>query len=270
MLCDHHTHTHLCGHAAGEPVDYARAAREAGLSALGVADHNPMPGAFDDWRMRLDDLPRYIDMVEAAREAVAPFPVRLGLEVDYLEGGEAWVEELAGRADWDYFIGSVHYIAPGWDVDNERWKARLRAAPADSVWQTYYRLVEKSIRSELFDIIGHVDLPKKFGHAPPDSLETLFMPCVEAAVECGVAFEINTSGWHKDCHEQYPSGILLRHLSEAGVQIAIGSDAHDPRHVARDFSRAVGLAREAGFRHIVSFEKRAAATVPLTDLPAYS
>ena len=70
-LADYHTHTPLCRHAEGWPVDYARVAVERGLGELGFADHNPMPEQFDDWRMLRDELPRYFEAVEEAR---AQFP----------------------------------------------------------------------------------------------------------------------------------------------------------------------------------------------------
>jgi histidinol-phosphatase (PHP family) len=47
-------HTPLCLHADGWPVDFARRAVELGIGEIGFADHNPMPGQFDDWRMNLE------------------------------------------------------------------------------------------------------------------------------------------------------------------------------------------------------------------------
>ena len=108
---DYHMHTPLCHHAEGWPKEYAAVAVERGLDEIGFSDHNPMATAFDDWRMSIDDLPRYLDEVEEARDAFANrLTIRCGLECDFLEGQEAWIEELSQKADWDYLIGSVHYI----------------------------------------------------------------------------------------------------------------------------------------------------------------
>lgn len=68
MLTDYHTHTPLCLHAEGNPVDYARHAQKIGLAEIGLSDHNPIPEHFDDWRMLLSDLPRYFELVQEARE----------------------------------------------------------------------------------------------------------------------------------------------------------------------------------------------------------
>ena len=47
---DYHIHTTLCHHAVGDPIEYVQAARSAGLTEIGFADHNPMPEQFDAWR----------------------------------------------------------------------------------------------------------------------------------------------------------------------------------------------------------------------------
>src|SRR5260221_179033 len=98
-------------HAEGAPGEFIEAAKRAGLAEIGFSDHNPMPEPFDDWRMNLDELPHYLDFVAEAR--ASGFPVRLGLECDFIPGRESWIEKLAGMAEWDYLIGSVHYLASG-------------------------------------------------------------------------------------------------------------------------------------------------------------
>ena len=65
--CDYHLHTPLCHHATGWPIDFARRAVELGFSEIGFSDHSPMSEQFDDWRMALADLPRYLEAVEEAR-----------------------------------------------------------------------------------------------------------------------------------------------------------------------------------------------------------
>jgi histidinol-phosphatase (PHP family) len=75
----------------------------------------------------LSDLPRYFELVQEAREALPGFPIRLALECDHIEGYQQWIDETAGMAEWDYLIGSVHYIHDGVAVDDpkhvSRWKA---------------------------------------------------------------------------------------------------------------------------------------------------
>jgi len=258
-LTDYHTHTPLCHHAEGWPIDYARVAVERGLAELGFADHSPMPAAlepFDDWRMALDDLPRYFESVDSARAAFPQLPIRLGMEVDYLAGHEPWIEQLAGMADWDYLIGSVHYIAPGWDVDNPAHLSRFETQPIAEIWQLYFAAYERCIRSGLFDFVAHPDLPKKFGHRPEGDLRRFYEPVIAALAETGTPFEINTAGLRKPALECYPTLEFLKLARQAGVGLLINSDAHAPQEVGAGFETGLSLAKEAGFTELVRFEGR--------------
>ena len=139
-LADYHTHTPLCRHAEGQPWQYVDAALAAGLAEYGVADHAPQtPEPFDDWRMLMEELPSYLDWIAAARDhAAGRLPVRAGLECDWLAEGQPWIERLAGMADWDYLIGSVHYL-DGWDFDNPVWLGRWAQCDVADAWQRYWR-----------------------------------------------------------------------------------------------------------------------------------
>ena len=266
MLTDYHTHTPLCLHATGNPVDLAARAVELGLAELGISDHNPMPEYFDDWRMLISDFPAYLALVEEARERYPQLPVRLGLECDYLEGRESWIEETASMAEWDYLIGSVHYLAPGWDMDNpkhlSRWKTE---ADVEEIWSAYWKLYERCIRSQMFDFYAHPDLAKKFGLRPTGDLRRYYEPVIQALVDTGAVMEVSTAGLHKEVAEIYPAQGMIEMAFAAGVPVVINSDAHAPGEVGRDFDKALTAVRAAGYRETVRFCKRERSVVPLPE-----
>ena len=255
---DYHLHTPLCGHAVGEPLEYIAAARARGLEEVGFSDHCPMPGPepFDDWRMRRADLPGYIDLVLAARAQSAPFPVRLGLECDFIAGQENWIEQLAALAPWDYLIGSVHYLAPGWDFDNPKWIGRFSEMPVEDIWHLYWSAYERCISSGLFDFVAHPDLVKVFGHRPAGDLRRYYEPAVAAAAAAGVAVEVSTAGLRKPVGELYPAAAFLELACEAGVAVVINSDAHAPDQVGSDFALAEQAVRAAGYIETARFQAR--------------
>ena len=263
MNPDYHMHTPLCHHATGHPAEYAREAMRKGLPEIGFADHNPMPEAFDDWRMGIKELPRYFELIEEAREKTPGFPIRLGLECDYLPGQEDWILKLAGMARWDYLIGSVHYLAPGWAVDNPAYVGRYHQCPPADLWSLYWSAFEKCVRSRLFDFIGHPDLVKIFGSRPGGDLNRYYEPVVAALAECGGAFEINTAGLRKPVHELYPALDFLRLARQGGVPLVINSDAHAPEQVGMDFDVARALARKAGYESTLRFAGRKRTEVAL-------
>jgi histidinol-phosphatase (PHP family) len=262
-LADYHVHTPLCHHATGWPTEFAARAVELGLGELGFADHNPMPERFDDWRMLREDLPRYFEEVEKARAQFPQLTIRLGLECDYLAGREAWIEELRGMAEWDYFIGSVHYLPDGVEVDNPQFISRYRDGNVDEIWASYWKTYEAAIRSGLFDFVAHPDLPKKFGFRPDGDLRRFYEPVIAALAHTRTPFEINTAGWRKACTEQYPSREFLELAHAAAVPLLINSDAHSVAELAYGFLKAVALAKSVGYLATVSFNRRQCSFVPL-------
>lgn len=261
-LADYHLHTPLCHHATGWPTEFAAHAVDLGLEEIGFADHNPMPAHFDDWRMAREDLPRYLEEVEKARAAFPELRIRVGLECDFLDGREAWIDELRGMADWDYFIGSVHYLPEGWEVDHPKYVGR-HVGDVEQIWTSYWATYERCIRSRLFDFVAHPDLPKKFGFRPDGDLRRYYEPAIAALAETDTPFEINTAGWRKDCAEQYPARQFLELAHAAQLPLLISSDAHAVAELAAGFPEAVALAKSVGFTHTVRFHRREKSLVAL-------
>ncbi len=261
MNADYHTHTPLCLHAEGEPEQYIDAALEKGMVEYGISDHAPMGGKshsepFDDWRMTCDKMPEYLEWIARAKEhANGRIPVRAGLECDWLPGCESWTEELRGMHDWDYLIGSVHYIADKWDFDNPAWFAKWAETDVDQAWEFYWEAYTNMADSGLFDIMGHPDLIKKFGFKPEGDLSRYYEPAIDAIATSGTIIELNTAGWHKPCAEQYPHSEFLELARDAGIDLIISSDAHAPSEVGRDHDKARLLAKAAGYTQTTLINK---------------
>ena len=263
MPADYHSHTPLCHHASGTPGDYVEAALAAGVTEYGISDHAPTESPFDDWRMDAAELPAYFDWITEARACAAGrLPVRAGLECDWLPGCRSWIEALADRFAWDYLIGSVHYLGD-WNFDGPKWIGRWEELGVEEGWTRYWEAYAEMARSGLFDLLAHPDLIKKFGQRPDGDLARFYEPAVEAIAAAGCAIELNTAGWHKPCAEQYPAMEFLALAGSAGISLAISSDAHAPEEIGRDFSKAINLAREAGFTTTVLFANRQRLEEPL-------
>jgi histidinol-phosphatase (PHP family) len=257
LPADYHMHTPLCRHAQGEPVEYAARAVALGFSEIGFSDHSPMrEDDFDNWRMAAGQLDDYVAKVQRARREFPQLAIKLALEVDYLPGHEAWIRELAARHPWDYFIGSVHYVSDSWAVDNPEKLSEWKLRNPTEVWTIYFERLTMAAASGLFEIIGHADLPKKFGFLPDRDLTPVFNRFLAAAKASGTAIELNTAGLRKACREIYPSRTILDLARRAGVGITFGSDAHAPAEVGADFAAALELAAAVGYTHWCRFTGR--------------
>ncbi len=257
LPADYHMHTPLCRHAVGEPDEYARRALEIGLTEIGFSDHSPMrQDNFDNWRMNFSQLDEYVEKVRRTQKNFPQLTIRLALEVDFIPGHEDWIRELAARHPWDYFIGSVHYVSDSWAIDDPQKLSEWKNRDSFEVWRICFERLTKAAESKLFEIIGHADLPKKFGHKPPDNYTKLFEPFLDAAKKSGCTLDVNTAGLRKDCKEIYPSREILKLAFEKGVPITFGSDAHAPDEVGMNFAEAIQLARGVGYKEFCRFEKR--------------
>jgi histidinol-phosphatase (PHP family) len=131
------------------------------------------------------------------------------------------------------------------------------------IWSAYWRAYEECIRSGWFHFVAHPDLPKKFGYRPKGDLRRFYEPAIQALVDTGVAYEVNTAGLRKDCRELYPAREFVELAREAGVPVLINSDAHAVSELGAGFSEAVELLRACGYRETLRFELGRPLRVPL-------
>jgi histidinol-phosphatase (PHP family) len=191
-------------------------------------------------------------------------PIRLGLECDFIPGKEGWIRELATKAQFDYFIGAVHYITPDWDVDNPLKLARWKDQPVEEVWTKYFKAMTQAAQSGLFDFMAHPDLVKKFGHRPKGDLRPYYKETLDAIEAAGIAMEVSTAGLRKEVMEIYPSKQLLEEAFRRNIPILISSDSHAPTEVGYEFNRALKMAKEVGYRKLCAFRNRERILMPIS------
>lgn len=256
-IVDYHMHTPLCGHAVGEPEEYADRALALGLKEIGFSDHAPfvvkdLPGI----TMKNDELPVYHKMIETVRaQFKGRLDIRVGIEADFVPGYEERTKNIVDGYPYDYVLGSVHFIK-NWGFDNPEERRDWAEHNVNTVYRDYYELLRRCARTGFYDIIAHPDLVKKFGHRPSEDLTADLEETAKVFKETGMAIEINTSGLRKEVKEIYPSLWNLEIYAKAGVPLTFGSDAHDPNEVGRDFDKAVALAKQAGYKEYVMFKRR--------------
>src|SRR5262249_22025872 len=205
----------------------------------------------------------YIQDVERCRTRyAADITIRLSTEADFIPGHEQRLESILRGYDWDYVIGSVHFI-DGWGFDDSRYRSKFASHDIDALYAHYFDLVGDSAETGLFDTIGHCDLVKKFGHRPAVDQSLAYTSLAARLSGAGVCVEVNTGGLRKPVGEAYPHPSLLQALRQANVPVTFGSDAHAPQEVAHEMGVACELMREAGYSEFVKYNGRRRTSVPL-------
>jgi histidinol-phosphatase (PHP family) len=252
MLLDYHMHTHLTD-GTGVPADYARVALARGVAEICCTDHAPLANRDTDWTMKKSDLASYVGLVRDAQRRFPDFPIKLGLEVDYIPGHEDWIRELAGLYPWDFLLGSVHYLG---DFPVDRSRDDWQGQDVDARWREYFAVWKQAAASGLFDSLAHPDLPKKFNFRPSSDFTGIFDDALRTVAGKGVAIEVSTAGLRKPCREIYPSLAFLRTANRHGIPVTLGSDAHIPEDCGLDFDKAVTHLRAAGYSQIARYSLR--------------
>jgi histidinol-phosphatase (PHP family) len=268
MLTDYHLHLRpdgteqLAADAFTEAnvARYLEAASVAGITELGVSEHvYRFLQALDVWKhpywveQATDDLDAYCEFVRTT-------PLRLGVECDWVPGAEERIEPLLASRDFDYVVGSVHFIGEGENaVDDPDWDAWQTSADPEDVWRRYFSYLADAARSGLYDILAHPDLVKVWGKGKPfpeGDLARFYEPAIEAIAESGIAVEISTAGLRKPVGEIYPAPRFAELCVAAGAAFALSSDAHAPEQVGFEYAAAVDLMRGWGIEEVCVFEKR--------------
>ena len=262
ILFESHSHTPLCNHADGEPTEYAAVAYEGGLRGLIVTCHNPMPNKFSHHvRMREDQFNEYVDLVaRTTDEWQGRVDVRLGLEADYFEGHEAYLEKQLSSADFHFVLGSVHPQIP-------EFRAKYWQPDEVEVQRTYFQLLAKSAETGLFDSLAHPDLVKNHTHKvwQPAAIMNDICAALDRIAATGVAMELNTSGLNKTISEMNPFPQMLKEMHQRNIPVTLGADAHQPNRVSDGYEQAMQILAECGYTHVSFFTDRKRNDVAISD-----
>ena len=239
---------------------YRASATERGIEELGVAEHvYRFTQALEVWQHELwrhsarDDLDAYCAFVREETD------LKLGIEADFIPGGEDRMAELLSGRDFDYVVGSIHFVGDG-ALDYDRYDIWSAASAPEKVWQHVLRVAGAGRRQR---DVRHPRPPgsrQVLGPAsargPDGDPRRFYEIAMEAIAASGIAVEVSTAGLRKPVGELYPARAFLEMVVDAGNPIALSSDAHTPEDLGRDYDQALELLGELGVSELAVFERR--------------
>lgn len=235
-----------------------------GIGVFGFSDHAPID---EEHRagitMSPEEMETYISMIQEVMTDNTEIAVRLGLEVDY-PFFDSLDKSYLTDPRFDYIIGSCHFI-DSWPFDHPDYADEFSTRELTSVYARYYTILKEMVSTGFFNIVGHLDLVKKFGHRLDNPVTPELIQLGQTMAEYDVAYEINTSGKFKPVGEIYPSQEIVDHFFQLNVPVTIGSDAHAPEEVGRAHPEALAMLKKAGYRKISTFEKKKRTDIPIHE-----
>ena len=273
---DLHNHTKY-SHGANTPAEMYAKAKEVGLKLMGFSEHSPRPLGFNythEYREALQrHLPDYVREVTEIREQAKQDPkfcqVLFGMEMDWLKGELDFMTKSAQAFDFDYLIGSVHFI-DHWGFDDGRTPWNNASQEECEKWYEEYFLAWRDmLKSKLYNIAAHPDLIKIFSVEQfhiwlkkKESLE-LIRSCLAELKASGMAMEISSAGLRKACAEIYPAKEIMSLAREMDLHISFASDAHTIKDVGYGLDQLAQYAKSFGFTTQVFFDHGRMTELPI-------
>ena len=242
MKCNYHTHSTWCD-GKDSPRRMIQAAIARGFEAIGFSSHAMLPEEGLDWTLSPEKASRYLKEIRSLGEDFKDMiRVLCGVEADYIPGGANPDRSTYAAIFPDYIIGSVHWVlaedGARVAVDNtpEELSEGIKGhfgGSAETFVRAYYRQVREMVEKFDFEIVGHLDLVRKFNAKHPyfdenaDWYREEIGKTAAAVAKSGKIAEVNTGaisrGWLDDA---YPSEEFRGMLREKGVKFVLSSDAH--------------------------------------------
>ena len=239
---DFHMHTKYCdGKFTAEEMILS--AIDKGLTIVGLSGHGYT--AFDGhYCMSVEKTMQYRDEVNALKEKYKDrIRVLCGVEQDYFGGKPI--------ADFDYVIGSCHYLHWGDDrytpIDEhiEQLMGGVRDGFGGDFYaacESYFACMGDVVRATGADIIGHFDLISKFCEVGVDlditnpRYRRAYTDAIDRLIPFGKPFEVNTGAISRGYRTSpYPPMPMMRYIASQGGSIIFTSDSHHVDNIAFRF-----------------------------------
>ena len=264
-MFNYHTHTSFCdGRQDAEEIVHK--AIELGFKAIGFSGH--APSALNaNWQMKPEGFIAYKKQINELRNKYRQLiQIYLGLEADF-------ITDLASPLDFkndklDYIIGSVHFVKSPIvenkyltiDASSELYQNGLSNYFDNDVKllvKEYYKAVNEMVLNHTPDVIGHLDLVKKFNRNTKffSENEKWYTAEVEKTIEIisktNSIVEINTRGFYRNLTtEFYPSNYILNLCRELNVPVMINTDTHHSLELTLGKSEAIDLLKQLKFKSV--------------------
>lgn len=263
IKADFHLHSSFSGDSEAPMEDMIQKGISLGLTQMCFTEHmdfdfpvsQDTPAGFFEVNTDsyLYDLLKY--QAKYREQIQIFFGIELGLQAYLNELQSAYTSAY----DFDFIIGSSH-LCNGRDPYNAGF---YTGRSEEEAYREYFSSIIENLETfHDFDIYGHLDYVVRYGpnkdkNYTYETYKDLFDRMLDLLLENGIGIEINTGGIRYGLKELHPcTDVLKRYREKGGELITVGSDAHRPEDICREFGRAEALLRDCGFSYYAVFHKR--------------
>ncbi len=224
MRYDLHTHTTYSD--GSDWRDMVAAAEHAGLAGIGFTDHCAIgPDEFGR-RDRYDLVETYPERRTEFANGDVSMTVFDAAEINYEPAKEAAIEAFLEQARFDYVIGSVHFTDgvhfSDPDLSDASHRRRRRAV------EDYVEAQIALIESELFDVVGHLDLVQRTPSLRGLMTRSHYERIADAFEHATAIPELNAGRLDRSYGTVHPDPAHVEPFIERDIPFVVGTASHAP------------------------------------------
>lgn len=257
-MYDYHIHSSFSTDCSTSIETMVKKSIEIGLKEICFTDH--MDYDYQDASIAFEfDIHQYTkEIQEIAEKYKNKIKIVKGIEIGIQPHLISQYDTLIHNGNFDFVISSIHTV----DKKDIHIGDFFQHQTAYKSYEKYYLELLKCAKTfENFNVIGHMDLLRRYTH----HIETLdtknFFDIIEEIFKTiiykGKGIEVNTSGFKYNLQDTMPSKDVLKFYHSLGGEIiTTGSDAHTPEYLACKFDSIYALLKEIGFQYITTFKNQ--------------
>ncbi len=239
VIADMHIHSRFSVDGKDDIMTMCRAALDRGIRYICFTEHfdmNPRDYGFGYFAFE-----KFSEAIDGAKDEFGDtISILKGLEFSepYLYPKEF---EAMLKKDFDVILGAVHWL--GQFIIGQ--KELEENFGQEEIFEKYYTEVLKATRFGGFDILAHLDFPRRYVKTLYNELE-LVDEILFGLDGSGILLEINTSPLRKGLNECSPDEDLLTcYVRYGDRRVCLGSGAHSAAEIGAGLVRAQELASES-------------------------
>ncbi len=259
MFADYHMHTNFSTDTDVSPTAMIDAAIAKGVDSICITDHydKDYVNGTTDFTFDIDQYFAYFRNLQDKYQG--KIKLRIGVEIGLQMHLGDFYQKMMQQYPFDFVIGSAHFLK---GQDPYYKKVFQGVADQESYQVAFQEMKELVGTIQEFDVLGHMDYIVRYGnqqatHYSYAQHKEVMDEILRTLIETGRGIEVNTAGWKYGLDFAHPHPDILKRYKELGGEIiTIGSDAHNPEHVAYEFERARKLLIAQGFKYYTEFIQR--------------
>ena len=250
MIFDSHMHSKFSTDSDMNILDAIAVGKEKNIGII-ITDHMDLDYPVkDEFRF---DIPSYFNEYEKYTSNT----VKLGIEIGLTTNTVSDNENIAKSYDFDFVLGSIHAVR-GLDI----YADYVHQGYDKKEFFTYYfeDMLKCVQLHDNFDSLSHIDYPCRYCQFDNKEIlvsefKDILSEIFTTLINKGKVLELNTSRLHVPESNKAMRDIYKLYMDLGGKYVTIGSDAHMPTNIYKNFDLALEFIEDLGLKGVY-FNKR--------------